>query len=683
MKAALFKEVSYPLPKLMEDIDKGIICLPDRHRPFVWKKSQVRDLLDSMYKGYPVGYLLFWPNGGGNGHKQICPEAKPKAPQLLVVDGRQRLASLYAVVHGGLVCRSESLYGPIWIAFRPRDEKFEVADAAVREDPEFIANISVMWLKYTGSDSFVAAYMQKLRASRQLSPEEEKSIPVALERLWDVKNYTFSALELSPNASEEQVAQVFVRINSAGVTHTQSDFLMTLMSVFWDEGRHEIERFCREARIPAPCGGSPFDYFIRPDPNELLRVSVGLGFRRARLQHVYSILRGKDLETGEFSEDRRTQQFEVLKGAQSEVLELHNWYHFLATLLAAGYRNADMITSRVGLIYSYVMYLLGRRHYKLYSRDLPKSIARWFFMTSLTGRYSNSPESQLEADLLKLQTVRGPEEFRQVLDQIILQALTDDFWNIGLPNSLATSTARSPSLYAYYAALNLLGARALFSKLIVYDLLDPALKAIKNATERHHLFPKNYLKKLGITERSDINQIANFAVLAWTDNINISDRCPNEYFPEYEQRCVEDGDSDELTNMRFWHALPDGWEKLNYQEFLMARRKLMAKVIRAGFEKLLKGVDLPAERLMAWTFITDSESTGVGMKPDNPYEAGGMRARLFDMLSDGEWHSTGAMQTQFRGSVPPQIEKMKQRGAKTELWRIEQDGDRVRMSWPI
>jgi len=115
----------------------------------------------------------------------------------------------------------------------------------------------------------------------------------------------------------------------------------------------------------------------------------------------------------------------------------------------------------------------------------------------------------------------------------------------------------------------------------------------------------------------------------------------------------------------------------------MARRKLMAKVIRAGFEKLLKGVDLPAERLMAWTFITDSESTGVGMKPDNPYEAGGMRARLFDMLSDGEWHSTGAMQTQFRGSVPPQIEKMKQRGAKTELWRIEQDGDRVRMSWPI
>jgi hypothetical protein len=166
------------------------------------------------------------------------------------------------------------------------------------------------------------------------------------------------------------------------------------------------------------------------------------------------------------------------------------------------------------------------------------------------------------------------------LDQIVFDTLTEDFWNISLPNSLATSSPRSPSLFAYYAALNLLNARVLFSNMKVSELLDPALKANKSATERHHLYPRNYLKKLDITDLRDTNQIANFALVEWTDNIDISDRAPSEYLPGYLARF----NSQELEQMNYWHALPEGWERMEYGDFLAARRKIMARVIRDGFK---------------------------------------------------------------------------------------------------
>src|SRR5205823_135425 len=134
----------------------------------------------------------------------------------------------------------------------------------------------------------------------------------------------------------------------------------------------------------------------------------------------------------------------------------------------------------------------------------------------------------------------------------------------------------------YYAALNLLDARVLFSKLKVSELLDPALKAKKSPVERHHLFAKGYLKKLGITERKEVNQLANFAQVEWSDNIDISDQPPSHYVPRYAARFSPE----ELRQMYYWHALPEGWEEMAYEEFLARRRRLMAKVIRAGFDSL-------------------------------------------------------------------------------------------------
>lgn len=203
-------------------------------------------------------------------------------------------------------------------------------------------------------------------------------------------------------------------------------------------------------------------------------------------------------------------------------------------------------------------------------------------MTTLTARYSSSPETTMEADLAKLRSVNDAAHFLITLDQIISDTMTDDFWSITLPNEMATSSARSPSLFAYYAALNHLDARVLFSKMKVSELLDPALKARKSGTERHHLFPKNYLKTIGITEIRDTNQIANYALVEWSDNIAISDRSPVDYLSGYTSRF----NLDELQKMYYWHALPQGWESKNYEDFLIERRRAMANVIRDGFRKL-------------------------------------------------------------------------------------------------
>lgn len=578
----LFKEVNYSLNKLIADIDLGEIGLPEIQRPFVWPNTKVRDLFDSMYKGFPVGYLLFWANGVGNGHRQIGSNAKQKVPRLLIVDGQQRLTSLFAVLKGLPVVRSDYTKSHIQIAFRPRDQKFEVADAAIWRDPEFIPNISDLWAGELSRNRFVKQFISRLDDHRPLTIDEEDHLIESIDRLYDLQNYPFTALELSSTVDEEQVADVFVRINSQGVTLNQADFILTLMSVFWDEGRADLEKFCREARQPSSSQASPFNYFIRPDPDQLLRVSVGLGFRRARLRNVYSILRGKDMETETFSDDRRDEQFAVLQEAQAQVLNLKNWHEFLKCLMRAGYRSEKMITSQTALLYSNIFYLIGKHDFHVNDYALRNLIARWFFMTAMTGRYTGSPETVMEQDLARLRGITSAAEFEQTLDRVIDAVFTEDFWQITLPENLATSSARSPSLFAYYAALNLLDAKVLFSQMRVNELIDPAIRGSKASIERHHLFPKAYLLRLGYDSTRDCNQIANYALVEWTDNIDIKDTSPSTYYPDYAARF----NPSELRTMLYWHALSDNWAEMDYETFLMDRRKRIAQVIKNGFERL-------------------------------------------------------------------------------------------------
>ncbi len=224
--ATLFKAVNYSLDKLVQDIEMGEIGLPEIQRPFVWRNTKVRDLFDSMYRGFPVGNFLLWANAVEGNHRHIGTNQKQQVPRLLIVDGQQRLTSLYAVLKGIPVVRENYQHEYISIAFRPLDQKFEVADAAIRRDPEFIPNISALWSSDTDLFELTDNYLEKLRATRSVAPEELKSIRQAIGNLQNLQSYSFTALELSPSVDEQQVAEVFVRINSQGTQLNQADFIL-------------------------------------------------------------------------------------------------------------------------------------------------------------------------------------------------------------------------------------------------------------------------------------------------------------------------------------------------------------------------------------------------------------------------------------------------------------------------
>ncbi|SDG04274.1 Putative DNA-binding domain-containing protein [Lentzea fradiae] len=582
---ALFREVNYQLSKLLAEIEDGDIGLPEIQRPFVWSRTKVRDLFDSMYRGFPVGYFLFWENPAvPTGTRQIGTNDKQQVARRLIVDGQQRLTSLYSVIRNRPVVDNEYRQMHLAIAFRPRDQRFAVPDAAIQQDPEYISDVSQLWSGPKSRHRFQTEFIERLRANRGVSHDEEDRIIEAIDRLYDLRDYPFTALELSANATEEEVADIFVRINSEGVELKQADFILTLMSVHWDAGRRELEAFCRAAKFPSTDKRTPYNHFIEPSPDELLRVTVGLGLRRARLQAVYSVLRGKDAETGKLSEEARLRQFEVLREAQNFALDLDNWHDFLGALRLAGYRSRSMVTSRFTIVFSYVTFLVGRRDFGLSAHELRPVIARWFFMCTITGRYTGSSESRMEQDLRRFAEAKTGAEFIGVLDAVIATQLTNDFWEVALPDLLSTSAGYSPSLFAYHAALVLLDADVLFAPLKVAEVLDPA-SGYKGAADRYQLFRRKYLESEGIKTVSRQNQLANYAMLQWPGK-KPTHESPVEYFPKLWETYVP---AEQRDRTRFLHALPEGWEQLGYDEFLERRRKHIATVIKTAFDKLRTG----------------------------------------------------------------------------------------------
>lgn len=581
----LFKRVDYELTGLLNYLDLGDIGLPDIQRPFVWSAAKVRDLFDSMYRGFPVGYLLFWENANVNETRVIGLEPKQHhVPRLLIVDGQQRLTSLFAVFRGRPVIDEDYEERRVEIAFRPRDGRFEVTDAAIRRDPEFIPDISVMWASGKPIWALVNGFLKSLEGKGGLAEDLKETMAENLDRLFDLQKYPFTALEIAPTVDEEHVADIFVRINSEGVNLKQADFILTLLSVFGEDIRQAFERFCRDARRPPKTGAaaSPFNHFIEPTPDQLLRVAIATGFYRGRLKSVYQVLRGKDLTTGEFSPERRDEQFSRLRESQEKTLNLTYWHQFFNALVGAGFRSRALISSENALLYAYSFYLMGRTRFGIPNFTLDKLIGRWFFATMLSGRYTGSPETVMDGDLNQVKDLPDGDAFLSALSKIIRDTLTNDFWAITLPNELETSSPRSPALFAYHAALNLLSAPVLFSNKRIPGLMDPALKGKKLALERHHLFPKAWLESQGITDVQRVNQTANYALLEWPDNIDISDEPPSVYLPKMQKRF----DEKTWKEMCDLHALPPSWELMSFDEFLTRRRSLMAGIVRRGFECL-------------------------------------------------------------------------------------------------
>lgn len=578
---AIFTTTTYPIGHLVSAIELGKIGLPELQRPFVWPNPKVRDLFDSLYKGYPTGFLLFWETGADTALKAIG-VAKAQIPTLAIVDGQQRLTSLYAVMKGAEVLRADFRRERIRIAFSPLLERFAVADAANAKDKAYIPDITKLWDQETDIFQFVDDYMTGLAATRDLSTPEQQTIKKAITRLLKLPDYSFTALTLSTQTTPEVVADVFVLINGQGQKLNQADFILTLMSVHWDEGRAELETFARAAATPSDDKPSPWNPYIKPSPDQMLRVTVALALRRGQLAAVYAALRGLDVKTGVEDPERREAQFARMREAQAHVVSLTNWHHFLGALPLAGYRASTMVSSETAILYAYAIYLIGLRDHGIGKDVMRQAVAEFLSMALLTGRYSGATESTFNADLSALSGAASADGYLARLRDLSSAVLTKDFWEITLPAQLATSGARTPTLLAYWAALVRLDARALYSQAKIGHLVDAAVHGTKAAIDRHHLFPRAHLKAQGIGETKAVNQIANFAFVEWPLNIEIGKQPPASYAPAREAQLAPSDRAD----THFWHALPAGWWGLGYDEFLKSRRELMARVIERAWRSL-------------------------------------------------------------------------------------------------
>ncbi|MEO6215880.1 MAG: DUF262 domain-containing protein [Sphingomonas sp.] len=608
---AIFTTSNIPIVSLIEDIDLGRIGLPELQRPFVWPNVNVRDLFDSLYRGYPVGFLLFWKTGAEGALRKIGTDTKQSTPELAIVDGQQRLTSLYAVIKGAEVLRANFKRERIQIAFNPLSRRFEVADAAIRKDRSFIPDISVLWATDFKAGTFKRKFLGELREVRAVCETEEEAIDDAIDTLKALPGYSFTALTLSSSVDEQTIAEVFVRINGKGKSLNQADFIMTLMSVFWDEGRAALEKFSRDAAVPADGQSSPFNHFIKPAPDQMLRATVGLALKRARLENVYAALRGRDPVSGLDDAGKRDAQFALMKEAQSAVLNTANWHHFLSALTLAGYRGQKMISSAQTIIYTYVLYMIGIRDYAVDRATMRQVVAEFFAMASMTGRYTNSPETKVEADLAQLRDLPDGSAYVARLRTLCDTVLTNDYWEITLPSQLATSASISPTLFAYQAALVKLDAPVLFSPMNIASMLDPATKGSKAALEQHHLFPRGYLEDQGVSDFKIINQIANFAAVEWPANIKIGKQPPASYVPALDAG-ISGPERDRAYRL---HALPPIWWEMDYQTFLLERRLRMAKVVREAWSVLRGDKPLTALALPSVAeLIAEGENGAVEFK---------------------------------------------------------------------
>lgn len=577
----IYKTTQYPIKTLIDDIEYGKIALPDIQRPFVWDTTQVRDLFDSLYKGFPTGYLLFWENSERDDVKKIGNSNHFANAQSLIIDGQQRLTALFTTIKAIPIIDKNFKEKRIKIAFNPATETFEVSNPAIEKDINFIDDISILFKSDFSEYSFIRNYIEKLKNHRELSHDEESKIAKNISSLRNILSYQFTILVISANIDEETVSNIFVRVNSKGVVLKQSDFVLTLLSVFWEEGRRDIEKFCIETRNEPKNGEvSVFNHLMPVDPDQILRAVVGFGFLRGRMRDVYSLLRGRNFDTRTFEKELQKQRLEELKQHINKGLDNNTWHDYITLIQSLGFKHGDLITSKTNFFYSYTFYLIGKYQHNLYFKDLEKIVSKWFLFNAITSRYSGSSESVFEGDLNQIKIAKNGEDYINIINDLIDNSLTNDYWEITAPSILDSSSSRNPLGLLFIAAQIKNNVPLLFSNKKISDLFDPVITPKKNRLDKHHIFPKNYLKKeLGIEDLKLHNQIANMVYLDYKTNIDISDTNPSDYFSKLSQTSPNSREND-FAN----HAIPEEIENLGYDEFLKQRRKLIVNYIKEYYQ---------------------------------------------------------------------------------------------------
>ena len=576
----------------------GEIAIPEIQRPFVWQSSKVRDLMDSLYQGFPIGYVITWRNPNIKLKDGSSSEGKK-----ILIDGQQRVTALTAAILGDHVINKDYQRVRIKIAFNPVEEKFEVQTPVILKDKEWIPDISEVLSGQHNSFTFINSYIKN-------NPEaEEEKIVNAITRLFNLTKKQIGLIDLAAELDIETVTDIFIRINSQGVVLSQADFAMSKIASNEVYGgqmlRKAIDYFCHLAIAPEfyqfiadnDKDFSETEYFQKmswlknenddlydPSYTDMLRVAFTTEFNRGKMADLVSLLSGRNFETRRFEDTIAENSYSKLKQGVFNFMNETNFKRFVMIIKSTGFIDSKMIRSQNALNFAYIIYL------KLRAKETDQGlietyVRKWFVYSILTGRYSGSPESMFDFDIKQIENKTFGEYLKEKEDG----ELSDAFWNVNLVQRLDTSVSSSPFFNVYLASQVKNNDRGFLSKEISVNNL------IQHRGDIHHIFPRNYLKKAGLT-RSKYNQIANYVYMQQEVNIKVGNKAPNIYFGELKDQC-EGGhlkygailDRNDLKKNLDENCIPDSIFEMtidNYQDFLSQRRRLMAKKIKEYYYSL-------------------------------------------------------------------------------------------------
>lgn len=595
MSTQRYTVTPHPIETLLTWVKSGEIAIPEIQRPFVWDATKVRNLLDSLYLGYPVGYLIAWRNPSVK-----LKDGSSSSGKRILIDGQQRVTALMAAILGREVLTKEYQNIRIKIAFHPQDEKFEVSNPAIQKDPSWLPDIADIFHPSAKLLQITRSYVD---ANNGVN---EDILFSTIEKLRKIVNNHVGIIELANDLDIETVTEIFIRVNSAGAQLSQADFAMSKISVNETYGgntlRKAIDYFCHMAVSPDFYAtiqkNDPIfcktDFFQKmswlknenaniydPAYTDMLRVAFTTEFKRGRLQDLVALLSGRNFETKQFEETIVEDSFTRLKGSLLSFMNETHFKRFVMIISSAGFVDSSLIGSQNALNSAYIVYLTLRA-LKTPDADIEKHVRKWFVFSVLTGRYSGSPESMFDYDIRQIHA----QGFKTYSDSLYAGQLSDAFWNASLPQEMDTSVASSPYFRVFQAAQIKLGDKGFLSK----DLSVRELVEVKS--DVHHLFPKDFLKKQGFN-RGQYNQIANYAVAQSEINIAIGNKEPAKYIGELIKQCRGGQkkygniiNSDELQTNLTMNCIPDGMETMtaaDYPNFLAKRRILMAQKIKTYF----------------------------------------------------------------------------------------------------
>lgn len=579
-------------------VNSGEIAIPEIQRPFVWDSSKVRDLMDSLYQGYPIGYVIAWRNPNVKLKDGSLSEGKK-----VLIDGQQRVTALTAAILGQYVINKNYQRVKIKIAFNPIEERFEVQNPAILKDKVWLHDI-------TDAFSGKVSLLKLVRDYSALNPEiDEDLIENSFSRLISIVKKPIGMIELAPELDIETVTEIFIRINSKGVVLSQADFAMSKIASDTENGGNELRKaidyFCHLAIAPDfykhivdnDKDFAQTDFFQKmswlktenedlydPSYNDLIRVAFTSQFNRGRLSDLVSLLSGRNFETRTFETEIAEQSFQKLKNGVNNFINETNFKRFLMIVKSAGFISPKLIRSQNALNFAYIVYL-KLKELGVNSVAIESYVRKWLVYSILTGRYSGSPESTFDFDIKQI----SQKPFVDYLKEKEEGELSDAFWNASLPQSLDTSVASSPYFHVFLASQVKANDRGFLSR----DVLVSDLISLRG--DIHHLFPKDYLSKNGL-DRSKYNQIANYVYMQSEVNIKVGNKPPKDYF-ELIKTQMQDGNQlvsglsteQELLDNLKMNCVPTEIMDMNiddYQDFLTLRRKLMAQKIKKYYHSL-------------------------------------------------------------------------------------------------